>query len=221
MKNLSIKTWQSFVIGLLILNIAIFGCATTAMWESKPTHEAPDVLYRNVNSPKLVIMVLSNDQIAVLPSKNGNNQFDDMATIYKFNQSTYESIKPKIQSVVIGESIYLSFEDKNVMKNSRYTFEVKMTDNTTITPEFVNTTLTKRSDKEIAFDDNRINFSRVIYGNKNQTDMSWLWKVPLTPITLAVDAVGTAIGVVSVGAMVVIATPFILVGQLDKTIEHK
>ena len=181
-KKMSSNASRALVVALLILNIGTFGCATMALWDKAP-NETKTLSYRK--GQQFSVLVLNEDQIAVLPKWQKGDPLNNLATIYQFKKSTYESIKPKIKQVTIHENLDVSGKQKEI-RCCEGDFKIALDDDSQIILKYANATLTKRSEHEVQFDDPKIDFQRIVFGEKG-TDFSWLWKIPLTPVAVAVD----------------------------------
>lgn len=177
------KLLQVAFIGVLMLHMGLCGCVTGMMWQKDSSREK---VLSDVAGKQFSVMILDEDRIAVLPMKKDGESLNNLATIYKFKKATYESIKPSIKRVQISESITLSSKKKQILHSSA-NFGIELEGGDRIALEYTDATLTQRSEKEVPFDDPRIYFHRTVYGEKG-ADFTWLWKVPLTPVTVAADA---------------------------------
>ena len=181
---------RALIIGVLILNIGAYGCLTSGLWKDKRAG-----IRQTVSSRKLAVLVLKDDQIALLQERPGNSPFDSLATIYRFKKSAYELIKPKIKKVLIREELRLSAGERKIISVNP-TFVIALTNGIRIEPEFLDAAPAKRSEHAVLFDDARISFDRTIVVEKTAgPDASWLWKIPLTPAAAALDTAGVALGI--------------------------
>ncbi|MBU2714102.1 hypothetical protein [Zooshikella harenae] len=185
---------------------------TSKLWEGYNSLDE----YKSISfmqSHSFAVSVLDDDKIAILPNKNTLNDTDksnlisDLAVIYRFKKEDYSKIKNKIKNVEISEILYISVKGKSVSASGGE-FNITLTDGRLIRPIYVDTTLTKRSKNELIIDHDAVNFEREVFIDKRQTtDLSFLYRVPLTPLALSADLVMdvgmAAVSVVAVPALVV------------------
>lgn len=185
------------VLGVLMVNLGLCGCFTMAMWDHNPPKKIPTFTAIDTRrSHDIDVLILDDDRIAVLPTSQSGGPLDNLATLYRFQQADYAAMKPIITKAIIQEEIQLSMDQKAVKYgNMSFTFLLK--DQQPITLQYIDTTLITRTGKEIHFSDDRIGFTRTVYAERDSilttTDWSWLYKIPLTPLTLAADATATVI----------------------------
>jgi hypothetical protein len=185
MNKTFLKMMQAGFLGVLILNIGLCGCITGDMWDSH-NPETKKVTLSHIKDHRFSIMVLSDERIALLPIHKHIGALSQLATIYKFQNGTYEAIKQDIKKVTILEQFELSSQNQSLKKQGVY-FTIELNTGKTLNLEFVDATMTERSNKELVFDDPRIDFQRTVTADKRNINLTWLWKIPLTPLTLAVD----------------------------------
>lgn len=185
-------------LALLALHMGLCGCLTAGLWDSgRPTRRS--TLLCDINATGFSVQVLAADRIAILPAKGEGDRMKKFATIYSFQSNTYTDIKGSIEKVNINETFHLVGESKWVDRQEAV-FIITLNDGRVLPLNYLESTMTSRSEKELHFEDERISFVRKISADKTNIDLSWLYKIPLTPVALGAD--------IAMCAVILVLLPF-------------